>query len=196
MMVPEDQLSLAIGRRGQNVRLASKLVGWDMEIMTEDELSESIEKAEGYFKLIPGMTDDMVEVLISEGFLSYDDLTFQETADLAEMLGVTEEEAINVINFAEEASEELEKLNEQNRELPRKPEEILRLLRLKQRLKTPRPMKAARLRLRQALKKAMGLKLLKPLALKHRQKSIPRSKRLRWPSLLQPKSRPTNELTS
>lgn len=116
VMVPEDQLSLAIGRRGQNVRLASKLVGWDMEIMTEDELSESIEKAEGYFKLIPGMTDDMVEVLISEGFLSYDDLTFQETADLAEMLGVTEEEAINVINFAEEASEELEKLNEQNRE--------------------------------------------------------------------------------
>jgi len=116
VMVPEDQLSLAIGRRGQNVRLASKLVGWDMEIMTEDELSESIEKAEGYFKLIPNMTDDMVEVLISEGFLSYDDLTFQETADLAEMLGVTEEEAINIINFAEEASEELEKLNQQHRE--------------------------------------------------------------------------------
>lgn len=116
VMVPEDQLSLAIGRRGQNVRLASKLVGWDMEIMTEEELSESIEKAEGYFKLIPGITDDMVEVLISEGFLSYDDLTFQETADLAEMLGVTEEEAINIINFSEEASAELEKLNEQAKE--------------------------------------------------------------------------------
>lgn len=115
VMVPEDQLSLAIGRRGQNVRLASKLVGWDMEIMTEDELSESIEKAEGYFRLIPGMTDDMVEVLISEGFLSYDDLTFQETADLAEMLGVTEEEAINIINFAEEAAEELEKLSEEQK---------------------------------------------------------------------------------
>ncbi len=115
VMVPEDQLSLAIGRRGQNVRLASKLVGWDMEIMTEDELSESIEKAEGYFKLIPGMTDDMVEALISEGFLSYDDLTFQETLDLAEMLGVTEEESVNIINFAEEASAELEKLNEENR---------------------------------------------------------------------------------
>lgn len=110
VMVPEDQLSLAIGRRGQNVRLASKLVGWDMEIMTEDELSESIEKAEGYFKLIPNITDDMVEVLISEGFLSYDDLTFQEVTDLAELLSTTEEEAINIINFAEEASEELERL--------------------------------------------------------------------------------------
>jgi N utilization substance protein A len=115
VMVPEDQLSLAIGRRGQNVRLASKLVGWDMEIMTEDELSESIEKAEGYFRLIPGITDDMVEVLISEGFLSYDDLTFQETADLAEMLGITEEEAINIINFAEEAAEELEKQSEEQK---------------------------------------------------------------------------------
>lgn len=116
VLVGEDQLSLAIGRRGQNVRLASKLVGWDMEIMTEDELSESIEKAEGYFKIIPGMTDDMVEVLISEGFLSYDDLTFQETADLAEMLGVTEEEAINIINFAEEASEALENIGNEPEE--------------------------------------------------------------------------------
>jgi N utilization substance protein A len=116
VMVPEDQLSLAIGRRGQNVRLASKLVGWDIEIMTEEELSESIVKAEGYFKIIPGMTDELVEMLISEGFLSYDDLTFQEPSDLAEMLSISEEEAVNIINFAEEASAELERLGEQARE--------------------------------------------------------------------------------
>ncbi|HZY85661.1 MAG TPA: transcription termination factor NusA, partial [Gemmataceae bacterium] len=48
VLVKEDQLSLAIGRRGQNVRLASKLVGWDIEIMTHDELNEGIEKAEGW----------------------------------------------------------------------------------------------------------------------------------------------------
>ena len=42
VLVKEDQLSLAIGRRGQNVRLASKLVGWDIEIMTHDELNEGI----------------------------------------------------------------------------------------------------------------------------------------------------------
>src|SRR3954447_17677034 len=88
VMVPEDQLSLAIGRRGQNVRLASKLVGWDIEIMTEEELSESIEKAEAYFKIIPGLCDELVEVLISEGFLSYDDLTFLEPAEMAEMLSI------------------------------------------------------------------------------------------------------------
>ena len=45
VLVREDQLSLAIGRRGQNVRLASKLVGWDIEIMTSEELDELIEKA-------------------------------------------------------------------------------------------------------------------------------------------------------
>src|SRR5262249_57145294 len=49
VLVKEDQLSLAIGRRGQNVRLASKLVGWDIEIMTHDELNESIDKAVNYF---------------------------------------------------------------------------------------------------------------------------------------------------
>src|SRR5205085_7903112 len=46
VLVKEDQLSLAIGRRGQNVRLASKLVGWAIEIMTHDELDSSIRKAE------------------------------------------------------------------------------------------------------------------------------------------------------
>ena len=50
VLVKEDQLSLAIGRRGQNVRLASKLVGWDIEIMTHDELNEGIERAEGWFR--------------------------------------------------------------------------------------------------------------------------------------------------
>ena len=45
VLVREDQLSLAIGRRGQNVRLASKLCGWDIEIMTQEELDESIDRA-------------------------------------------------------------------------------------------------------------------------------------------------------
>ena len=49
VLVTEDQLSLAIGRRGQNVRLASKLVGWDIEIMTHDELGEALERAERWF---------------------------------------------------------------------------------------------------------------------------------------------------
>jgi N utilization substance protein A len=108
VLVKEDQLSLAIGRRGQNVRLASKLVGWDIEIMTHDELNEGIERAEGWFREIPGVTDEMVEAFIEEGFLSFDDLTFVETYELAELAGVTEDQAEDMIAYAEEASERVE----------------------------------------------------------------------------------------
>ena len=54
VLVREDQLSLAIGRRGQNVRLASKLSGWDIEIMTQEELAESIDRAIAGFQLACG----------------------------------------------------------------------------------------------------------------------------------------------
>jgi N utilization substance protein A len=108
VLVKEDQLSLAIGRRGQNVRLASKLVGWDIEIMTLDELNEGIERAEGWFSDLPGVTPELVEAFITEGFLSYDDLTFMEPADLAELGGVDEDTAADIIAYAEEAAERVE----------------------------------------------------------------------------------------
>jgi N utilization substance protein A len=108
VLVKEDQLSLAIGRRGQNVRLASKLVGWDIEIMTHDELNEGIEKAEGWFSQLPQVSPQAVEALITEGFLSYDDLTFMEPAQFAELAGVTEDQAEEMIAFAEEAAEQVE----------------------------------------------------------------------------------------
>jgi N utilization substance protein A len=108
VLVKEDQLSLAIGRRGQNVRLASKLVGWDIEIMTHEELNTSIEKAESSFLQIPGVTPEMVEAFIEEGFLSYTDLTFVEPAELGELGGVSEEQAEEIIAFAEEKAEEQE----------------------------------------------------------------------------------------
>src|SRR5256714_2016056 len=108
VVVKEDQLSLAIGRRGQNVRLASKLVGWDIEIMTHDELNESIDRAVGWFGALPNVTDELVEAFIEEGFLSYDDLTFLEPAQLGELAGVTEPQAAEMIAFAEEAAETVE----------------------------------------------------------------------------------------
>lgn len=108
VLVKEDQLSLAIGRRGQNVRLASKLVGWDIEIMTHDELNEAIERAEGWFRQIPEVADEQVEAFIEEGFLAYSELTFLEPAQLAELAGCTEEQAETMIAFAEEAAERVE----------------------------------------------------------------------------------------
>jgi transcription termination/antitermination protein NusA len=122
VLVKEDQLSLAIGRRGQNVRLASKLVGWDIEIMTHEELNEGIERAEGWFRQIPGVSDELVESFIEEGFLSYDDLTFLEPAQLAELAGVTEEQADEMIVFAEGAAEQVEEESRLAREAAAKAE--------------------------------------------------------------------------
>lgn len=118
VLVKEDQLSLAIGRRGQNVRLASKLVGWDIEIMTHDELNDGIERAEGWFRQIPNITDEILEGFIEEGFLSYVDLTFLEPIQLAELAGWTEDQAEEAIAFAEEAAKQVE---EEEARAPKEP---------------------------------------------------------------------------
>ena len=63
VLVREDQLSLAIGKGGQNVRLASKLCGWDIEIMTREELDEQIEQAVAGFAAIEGVSEELAERL-------------------------------------------------------------------------------------------------------------------------------------
>ena len=112
VLVNEDQLSLAIGRRGQNVRLASKLVGWDLEIMTHEELDKELGKAERRFRTITQLDEDMLNALIEEGFMSFTDLTFMEPAQITEMTGLSEDEAEEVIAYAEEMSEHIEKYGE------------------------------------------------------------------------------------
>ncbi len=108
VLVREDQLSLAIGRRGQNVRLASKLCGWDIEIMTREELGESIERAVGGFSSLEGGDDSLSEKLVGEGFLSYDDLSIIEPDALMEMGSLTEEQANSLIAQAEVKAQEAE----------------------------------------------------------------------------------------
>ena len=104
----EDQLSLAIGRRGQNVRLGSKLCGWDIELMTREELETQIGRAVEGFSAIDGVTDELAEMLVGEGFLSYDDLSVIEPSDLMEMGGLTEEQALAITDTAEKHAEEAE----------------------------------------------------------------------------------------
>src|SRR5579871_2292474 len=115
VLVKEDQLSLAIGRRGQNVRLASKLVGWDIEIMTHDELAEALERAERWFGQLPHASPELTNVLIEEGFLSYNDLTCTDAQGLAEFTGLPESEADEVVLYAEEYSDVMEQSVEEER---------------------------------------------------------------------------------
>lgn len=115
VLVTEDQLSLAIGRRGQNVRLASKLVGWDIEIMTHEELAEGLERAERWFAQLPNVTEDHVQAMIGEGFLSYNDLSFIDGQELTLFTDLTLEQANEVIEYAEEYSDHMEASVEEER---------------------------------------------------------------------------------
>ena len=108
VLVREDQLSLAIGRRGQNVRLASKLCGWDIEIMTREELDQQIERAIAGFSSIEGLDESVAERLVGEGFLSYDDLSVIEPEDLMEMGGLTAEQVDTIVAEAEVRANQVE----------------------------------------------------------------------------------------
>jgi len=108
VLVQEDQLSLAIGRRGQNVRLASKLCGWDIEIMTGGELEEQIERAVAGYCTIEGVTPEIAQSLVEQGYLSYDDLSVIEPDALMEMGNLTAEEVDQIVEQAELRAAEAE----------------------------------------------------------------------------------------
>ena len=112
VLVKQDQRSLAIGRKGQNVRLASKLCSWDVEIMTRDELEADLEKAIEGYALIAGMSPELADRLVGEGFLSFDDLSIIEPNDLMQMGEITMEEAEAIIAQAEEFAEQEEATKE------------------------------------------------------------------------------------
>jgi N utilization substance protein A len=109
VLVREDQLSLAIGRRGQNVRLASKLCGWDIEIMTAEELEDQIERAVMGFSEIDGLDEELAQRLVEQGYLSYDDLSVVEPEALMEMGGLTAEQVDSIVAQSEVRAEEAER---------------------------------------------------------------------------------------
>lgn len=124
VLVREDQLSLAIGRRGQNVRLGSKLCGLDIEIMTREELDEAIERAVVGFSSIEGVDESLSEKLVGEGYLSYDDLSVIEPDDLMEMGGLTMEQVDAIVAQAEAKAEEAEHAAAEQRRKQREQDRI------------------------------------------------------------------------
>ena len=104
VVVPDDQLSLAIGRRGQNVRLASQLTGWDIDILTEAEESERRQKefAERTTIFMEALDVDEVvgQLLASEGFRSVEELTYVDVSELASIEGFDEDTAAEIQNRA------------------------------------------------------------------------------------------------
>ena len=104
VVVPDDQLSLAIGRRGQNVRLASQLTGWDIDILTEAEESERRQKEfvarSQLFMDALDVDETLGQLLAAEGFTSVEELAYVEIAELATIEGFDEDMAAEVQNRA------------------------------------------------------------------------------------------------
>ena len=115
VLVRDDQLSQAIGKYGQNVRLASKLVGWDIEIMTAGELEEQIDRAISSFMELEGMTEELAQRLVEQGYLSYDDLSVIEPEYLMEMGGISLEDVDLIVSQADEKVADAEKQAEQQK---------------------------------------------------------------------------------
>ncbi|RVE86063.1 transcription termination factor NusA [Sinorhizobium meliloti] len=112
VVVPDEQLSLAIGRRGQNVRLASQLTGWDIDILTEQEESERRQKEfnERTQLFMDALdVDEMVgQVLASEGFAQVEELAYVELDEISSIEGFDEDTANELQTRAREYLEKIE----------------------------------------------------------------------------------------
>ncbi|HLF58857.1 MAG TPA: transcription termination factor NusA [Alphaproteobacteria bacterium] len=97
VIVPDEQLSLAIGRRGQNVRLASQLIGWDIDILTEAEeserRSEEFRSRSQMFIDALDVDDVIAHLLVSEGFTAIEEVAFVPVEDLTEIEGFDQDVA-------------------------------------------------------------------------------------------------------
>jgi N utilization substance protein A len=111
VIVNEDQLSLAIGKRGQNVRLATKLVGWNIDIRSEEEIKREVTEQMGALiasgasvplSVIEGLTAQQTDTLAEHGINDIDALTQTSIDDLVEFLDLSLDEAEKILNAAKE----------------------------------------------------------------------------------------------
>lgn len=119
VVVPDDQLSLAIGRRGQNVRLASQLTGWDIDIMTEAEESEQrheeMKNRSKMFIDTLDVDDVIAHLLVTEGFSSVEEVAFVAVEELAEIEGFDEDVAAELQERARSYIEQRDAIDSQRR---------------------------------------------------------------------------------
>ncbi len=110
IVVPDNQLSLAIGRRGQNVRLATELTGWNIDIMTEQQESErrqkEFQKRTEIFMSAMDVDEMIAQLLASEGFENIEEVAYVAPNEIASIEGFDEEMAQELQNRAREYIEE------------------------------------------------------------------------------------------
>ncbi|MEL7048035.1 MAG: transcription termination factor NusA [Pseudomonadota bacterium] len=119
VVVPENQLSLAIGRRGQNVRLASQLTGWDIDILTEQEESERrqkefTERSTSFMESLD--VDEMIaQLLVTEGFASIEEVAYVDISEISQIEGFDDDTASEIQQRARDYLERIEAERDQRR---------------------------------------------------------------------------------
>jgi N utilization substance protein A len=106
VVVTEDQLSLAIGKHGQNVRLAARLTGWDIDILTPAEYNKEVDRLTTCIKGVEGVEESFVDKLLALGVISVLDLEEVGTEPLVNELEIEQALAQKIIAAAEEAAKE------------------------------------------------------------------------------------------
>lgn len=102
LIVPDDQLSLAIGRGGQNVRLAAQLTGWNLDIISETRLRNMMTEARNNLLEFEGVTEDNIDTLFSLGYNKLEHIAQADPAELAQIPGYSIEAAERIIAAAAE----------------------------------------------------------------------------------------------
>ncbi|MDL2122248.1 MAG: transcription termination factor NusA [Deltaproteobacteria bacterium] len=102
VIVPDEFLSIAIGKKGQNVRLASKLTKWHLDVINETKYSQAMQ--DGYDSLValPGISISLADALYEKGFFSAEEISNSSLEDLMQIRGITEEKAIKLLKTAKE----------------------------------------------------------------------------------------------
>jgi N utilization substance protein A len=106
VIVPDDQLSLAIGRKGQNVRLASRLTGFKLDVRSESEAEDEARRARASLIEIAGVGDVVAELLYQNGFKSAEDVAQADEQSISDVEGIGSERAANVLKAARELVEQ------------------------------------------------------------------------------------------
>jgi N utilization substance protein A len=103
VIVPDEYLSIAIGKKGQNVRLASKLSGWHLDVKSETKYSEAMQSGYDSLMGLPGVGVSMADTLYEKGFFSAEEVSRASVEDLTQIRGIDEDMATQLIEAAEAA---------------------------------------------------------------------------------------------
>jgi N utilization substance protein A len=123
VIVPDDFLSIAIGKKGQNVRLASKLTGWNLDVKSETKYTIAMQSGYDSLVALPGVGISLADALYELGFYSAEEVSNATPEDLIQIRGIGEETAKKLIAAAQTAVEEAEQAEELEEETSSKTSE-------------------------------------------------------------------------